>query len=470
MRFLAGPFFFVLLSALIHPPADAAEERVAGADDRAALGVTVYTNGLALVRDRRRVDLPEGESRLAFEDVAARMIPASARVGGRDLRVLERDFEFETISAQSLLAAAEGHEVDVVTVDSETGGQTVRRGRVLGTASGPIIEIDGKVWSEPPGILVHDRLPDGLRPRPTLLATLRATADGPRPVDLAYLTEGLDWQADYTVVLTVDGDRLDLDGWATVTNRSGADFPAADLQLVAGSVRRDSSPPTMKMERALMSAAPMADGGMPRRESLAAFHLYDLGRQVTLKDKQSKQVALLSARDIEAARDLVIVSGGLVHGLQRGRQGPIHPAARLTFRNWKDNPGLPLPAGTARIYQPDSKGRLQFVGEDRMPDVPENGEVTLTLGQAFDVTLYREQTAFEWRDRKRRESESAHRLTLANGGDKPAEVRIEETLPGEWSILDESQPHERRANMAVWTVTVPPKGEAVLTYRVTVQP
>lgn len=444
------------------------EEIPVGPEARDGLSLTVYANGLALVRDRRQAALPSGEHRVAFEGVATKLIPASARVKGPGLTVLERDFEFDVISPSTLLARAEGKEVNVVTVDPETGRETVRRGRVLSVEGGrPVVMIDGRVWSSPPGTLVYDGLPAGVRPRPTLLATVRS-ADGAGSVDLAYLTAGLSWQADYTVVLDPDADRLDLEGWATVTNASGTDYPQAELQLVAGSVQRTRvpQPRAMKMERAMTAAAPMADQAMPARESLAAFHLYDLGRQVSLKRNQSKQVALLAASDVAMARQLLMRGSAPVYGMQRGRIGPLHPTARVKFKNWKDNPGVPLPAGTARMYQKDSQGRLQFVGEDRVPDTAEGAEVTLTLGRAFDVTVHRGQTAFEWLDRKNRRSDSAHRIVLANGGDKPAEVRLEESLPGDWTITQESRRHSREANQAVWTLTVPAKGETVLTYRV----
>ncbi|CCQ72237.1 DUF4139 domain-containing protein [Magnetospira sp. QH-2] len=465
-RVLGLVFVFVLFTSPLK-----AQEQTAGATDRTALGVTVYTNGLAMVRDTRRVTLSEGESRLALEDVAARLVAASARLHGAGVRVLERDFEFDVISPQSLLARAEGHDVDVVLLDDDNGKPLTQRGKVLSAEGQPVVMIDGKIWSEPPGILVYDQLPEGLRTRPTLLASVDAATAGERLLDLGYLTEGLDWQADYTIELNKEMTRLDLEGWATITNLSGADYPLADLQLVAGSVQRTQRPrPMLKARGTTMAMSAMAEADMPRRESLATFHLYDVGRRVTLKRNQAKQVALLGGADIESKRILVLNGGPNLYGRNRGVQGPLHPQARVTFRNWKDNPGVPLPAGTARLYQKDSKGRLQFIGEDRVNDTPVNGTVTLTIGRAFDVTAHREQTDFRWIDRKNRQAESAHKLVLANGGDKPAELRVEENLGGEWRILEESLPHDRVANRAVWTVSVPPREEVVLTYRIRTTP
>ncbi len=61
-------------------------------------------------------------------------------------------------------------------------------------------------------------------------------------------------------------------------------------------------------------------------------------------------------------------------------------------------------------------------------------------------------------------------MRLANGGDAPAKVIVRETFGGEWLVLDESAKHAKEnAFTAAWSVTVPAKGETVLTYRARVK-
>ena len=91
----------------------------------------------------------------------------------------------------------------------------------------------------------------------------------------------------------------------------------------------------------------------------------------------------------------------------------------------------------------------------------------MTLGRAFDVTVKRTQTDFS--AIAKRVTESTHRLEFVNGGAVAAVVRVEETIPGDWRILEQSDNYVREGADAVWRVTVPAKGAAALTYRVRVE-
>ena len=66
------------------------------------------------------------------------------------------------------------------------------------------------------------------------------------------------------------------------------------------------------------------------------------------------------------------------------------------FKNdQKSRLGMPLPAGTVRVYQADSKGGVQFVGEDRIQHTPKDETVKIYIGNAFDVVCERKQTDYK---------------------------------------------------------------------------
>ncbi|MGZ9197343.1 MAG: hypothetical protein ACXW4I_13060 [Candidatus Deferrimicrobiaceae bacterium] len=76
----------IFLAALM--PWDGARAAASGAPpqvtstegDRTSAEITVYNVGLGLVKDRRNVTLPPGESTLLFMDVASQVIPPSVSV------------------------------------------------------------------------------------------------------------------------------------------------------------------------------------------------------------------------------------------------------------------------------------------------------------------------------------------------------------------------------------------------------
>ena len=209
---------------------------------------------------------------------------------------------------------------------------------------------------------------------------------------------------------------------------------------------------------------------MPTREALADLHVYRLPRPVTLADRQSKQVALLSADDVPFVRTYVSESGAAVFHPVRGTSPPTHPEVRLTFANDEMAGDQPLPGGVARLYTLDAGGSLRFLGEDSVSRTPVGGDVKLNPGRAFDITVERTQTDFRRAGLPENVFESAHRIDVRNGKDAAVDVQLVELLPGDWEILEESGSHEREtAGRAVWTLSVPSRGEATLTYRVRVR-
>src|SRR5690606_28151910 len=102
-------------------------------------------------------------------------------------------------------------------------------------------------------------LPGGLITRPTLRWLLNAAQAGDQRVELTYLTGGLNWTADYNLLLATDNTSLDLNGWVTLTNTSGAGYTDAQVKLVAGDVNRlPEMQEMMFMTDAVMRAAPTA--------------------------------------------------------------------------------------------------------------------------------------------------------------------------------------------------------------------
>ena len=61
-------------------------------------------------------------------------------------------------------------------------------------------------------------LPAGLITRPTLQWLLRSANAGEQKVEITYLAGGMNWTADYNLLLNRDETALDLKGWVTLNN------------------------------------------------------------------------------------------------------------------------------------------------------------------------------------------------------------------------------------------------------------
>jgi hypothetical protein len=445
-------------------------------DDQKALAVTVYDGDLALVKDTRELVLPAGESVLELRDVSAQIRPETAllRVAtGRPVSLLEQNFDFDLLTPAKLLEKYVGREVRVVRTHPTSGADSTETATVLAAGEGVVLKIGDRIETGLPGRLVFDAVPDNLRDRPTLAVTVDGDGAGPRAIELSYLTGGLAWQADYVAELAANEKELALSGWVTLTNRSGTAYRNARLQLVAGDVHRVE--PALRRGMVPETMMAKADAGALREQGLLDYHLYTLGRPTTLADQQTKQVALLAAPAVQVRKEYRLRGADHYYA---SRFGEVDVPQKVAVLLYVDNSksaglGLPLPAGVVRVYQRDADGGAQFVGEDRIDHTPENETAELKLGDAFDVTARRTQTDFKVltaEKDQRPQFESAYRIALKNARKTPVTVTVDEPIPGDWDMLDSSQPHQKAAaHTARWRVTVPAGGGQTLTYRVRVK-
>lgn len=456
-----------------------ADETQVTLEDQTSVGVTIYNNNLALVRDARRINVGKGESRLAFIDVSAQIQPETASLDGGKFAILEQNFDFDLLSPGKLLEKAVGQTVQVYRVNPATGSETAETGTILSTNGGIVLQVGERIEvmrggaAGLPGRIVFDKVPPNLRARPTLSMTIDAKKKGEQDVVLNYLTGGLGWKADYVANLSTDEKTVSLQGWVTLTNTSGTTYSDAMVQLVAGEPNRVTPVTVRRRESRGMELAAAMPSQDVAEESLFEYHLYTLPQRTSVAENQTKQVAFIEAPSVKV-RKVLEVRGRRSYFAWRYSPIERQPAAAFVMFDNKKSSGLgkPLPKGIMRFYMQDSRGLAQFVGEDRIGHTPENEEVRLSLGQSFDVTLWRKQT--EYRETARRELRervvdvrSSHEIILKNAKGKVAQVRVIEPLGGDWEILDESHPHKKEsASQAVWLVDVPAKGEAKLTYTV----
>jgi hypothetical protein len=477
--FLAWSLIFSALLVVSEPvEAVAAEELRSTLQDQQQVAVTIYNGDLALIKDRRRVELPAGESLLALRGVSGGMMAETALLrdldGKGDLQVVEQNFDYDLLTPQKLLEKYVGQTVQVVRVHPQNGAETLEEATVLAANGGVVLRMGDRIETGVPGRLVFPDVPANLRDRPTLVVRLSNSKAGSREIELSYLSSGLSWRADYVAELSADDSRLDLSGWVTLDNRSGSTYRNALLQLVAGEVNRVR--PAL-LERAAFdgrAVKTMAAAPAMAEESLLDYHLYTLDRPTTIGQNQVKQVALLSASAVPVRKEYLLRGSEYYYRGLYGTLGEkLKAAVYLEFDNrQKDGLGLPLPKGILRVYKNDRAGNAQFVGEDRIDHTAKNETVRLQLGLAFDVTAQRTQTDFKKLASGARENliESAYLIELSNATDKAVTVKVAEPLPGDWEIVEESLPHRKEdARTAVWQVEVPAEGKVLLTYRARVR-
>ena len=487
-RFLFAPLMIALATGVTVRPSPSAAEAPAAPpaaaqntpgtttlDDQAELALTIYNSNLALVRDVRNIQIGRGTSDLHFIDIAATINPATVHFRSLTepsrVSVVEQNYEYDLLEPEKLLRKYVGREVTLVRTrnDGGTSRDEDVKARLISYNTAPVWEIGGEIVTGMPATHIRfPELPGNLFSHPTLIWTLDNTGGTRHRVEASYLARSLSWIADYVLTVGRDDKTADIDGWVTVTNGSGTSFRNAQLQLVAGDLNRVKRELNV-MEEAVQLRAPAAAPAMSQ-ESFSEYHLYTLARKTTINNAETKQVSMLGATSFPVQKRYV-VDGNLAYYRGARRTGsPIKDNVEVfyQFRNdEKAGLGMPMPAGTVRVYQADSKGGLQFVGEDRIDHTPKDETLNLKIGNAFDIVSERKQTDFE---RIANDVyEFGYEVTLRNHKTTPVIVEVNEPIGGSWRMLESSHPFEKTAAFAAqFKVPVAADGTSTLRYRLRV--
>ncbi len=471
------PYAIAALFIFNLPTAMGNETRSTSADQQ-SIAVTIYNSDLALVKDQRKIKLDTGIRHLALRDVSAQIRPETAllRSLNGSLSVLEQNFDYDLLTPQKLLEKFVGKFVSIITTNPATGVETKEQAQVLAANNGVVLKIGDRIETGIPGRIVYSNVPENLRDRPTLVVQLNNKSSNEQNVELSYLTGGLAWKADYVAELSANDDKLDLSGWVTLSNTSGATYRDTKLQLVAGDVNRVYEHHPMMMESSVrMKTMDMAASAPMAQESLLEYHLYTLDRPTTIAENQTKQVALLSATGVPVMKELVLRGADYYYQSSYGDLGQkMKVGVFVEFDNKESAKlGMPLPKGIMRVYKKDSVGNAQFVGEDRIDHTPKNESIRLKLGEAFDVTADKKQTDFKKLPNPAKGNsafESAYEIVLKNAKKERVTVTVQEPIPGDWKIVNASHPSVKAtSNTAVWKIDIPAEGKTTLMYRVQVK-
>jgi hypothetical protein len=456
----------VLVALAVTDAAGAAPLTVTREDQRDVM-VTVYNGNLGLVKDVRETRLPSGTTEVHFADVAALIDPSTVHLRSLSnpvaLRILEQNYEYDLVSSQKLMEKYVGRKVKLY-----TGEGTFHEATLLST-NGPVYEINGQIHLGHYGRLVLPSLPDNLVSKPTLVWLLRNQVPGAQRVESSYLTGGLNWRSDYVVVLNPADDRVDVTGWVTIDNKSGATYANAALKLVAGDVNRATDHRRAQKAMEMAARAPAAADASRdfAAEGLFEYHLYTLDGRTTIKDNQTKQLTLLGASDVPVRKELVY------HGAQeyyRNQYGmPMSNQkvqAFLEFKNAKEQKlGIPLPKGKVRVYKADRGGSQQFIGEDWIDHTPKDERVKIKLGNAFDLVGERIQKDFRKVGGNTYEVE--WEISLRNHKSEDQAVTVVEPVPGDWLVMHSSHAYEKvEAHTLRYRVPVPKDGTTKIAYRI----
>jgi hypothetical protein len=456
--------------------------------------LTVYNQDFAVVRDTVALDLKPGVNNVTFAGATANLEPDSVVLrdpaGKTELEILEQNYRNDPVSMEFLLSWFEGKTIDfeVPRFGQDSAiipGKIIRSGYAAQPVSPrhrddnpsplePLIEIGGKLQFGLPGKPLFPSLPDDSLLKPALEWKLNVMNAVRLDAQVAYLTRGMSWSADYNVVAPEQGDTVDITGWVTIDNQTGRSFENARIKLMAGDVNRVEEEPTLEVA----AASPRTFSAAVKEEAFDEYHLYTLERKTTLRDRETKQIEFVHATGVKAQR--IYTYNGIGHNPRPfDRQPMIDPnyginsqpkvTVLVEFENSAANHlGIPLPKGRLRFYRRSNDSQLEFTGENTIDHTPKDETIRVLTGNAFDIVGERKRINFRVNSNGH-EMDEQFEIKIRNHKKEPVEVRVVEHLARwhNWEITEKSAEFTKKdASTIEFRVPVKPDEQRVVTYHV----
>jgi hypothetical protein len=428
-----------------------------------SVSVTVYNQNLGVVKDFRSIDLSSGRSKINITDVAQQIDPTSVHIKLNG-EVLEQNYQYDLVSLDKILRKFINQNIRLVSETNETV-----EGKLLSAIGGQIVleRSEGGLVMLPNVNKYRfsvDYLPEGLITQPTLVWDVNSYSSGKQDVEISYQTKGMNWHAEYVAVLNEDDTALDLNSWVSVENTSGATYKNAKLKLVAGDINliqdyqiRGGLERVYAMDKSTVSEQQFQEN------EFFEYHIYNLQRQTTIANNETKQISLFEASNVSAKKKFFY--GSVSNQRYWKQSGQKKIAVIVEFENSEEyGLGVPMPNGKVRVYKSDGES-LEFVGEDLVGHTPANEKVKLKIGDAFDVLAEEVQTENTQISSKVWEQE--FEITFKNRKKENIVIEVERNLGTNWEILKSSVEYNKKdAFRITFNVPVEADSETKLTFRV----
>jgi len=430
----------------------------------AQTSLTIYNDGRVLVRRSVAVEVPKGQSTQWV--MLGQLDPSTLFSLDTTVAITGSSYDPASDFAGALRRAV-GRKLVF-----RSGKDTVTA-TVLSVAPEAYKLADGSVVFSAPGQPLFPA--DLVSVDPVINLSLDAQ-QARKDLRLGYFSGGAQWQASYQVIL---GAQARISGEAVI---SSSLFRAedAEVQLLAGSVSQ-AAPSSYGGARPMMAAARDANAMEAKvsEQKVGEFHLYSLPGRTTILPGRITTVALFDPASAKYERNYVVRGqipywGGLYQSGDE-QDVPVEVSYVVQRPRKTEFGDRPIPGGVARLFQPDSSGRLQLVGESALDHTPAGEDLRLYAGNAFDLTAKRVQTTFATRRDSlpgggwQTSATADYRVTLKNAGDSAVTIDVEERRGGEWSVLSSSVPAQKiSSTLTRFRVAVPARGSTTLKYRVKV--
>ena len=395
--------------------------------------LTVYKDGTALIKQPVAWVIPAGKSFVTWESLPKGIHKDTPFLNLDGATVISQKFNDNIFSAAGYYKRLLGKNVDI---DPKKGKQM----------SGKLLEINSNTVTiqHKTGILTFNRneiehlgsqdFIEDPNLSPFLSWDLESSQSSEVSGELVYKSSNFLWNTIYRLKMT-DESKGELIAEAVVSNMSDISFYNANLKLVEGHLNKIRKPRPERFYRTNMAASRVEPEPAMDKGTLGDYHIYSINEAHDLESNESITLRMYGPLDIDYKKTYVFENTE-----RRQKEEPLE--VRLEINNKEANGlGIVLPDGNVEMYSYSSSGGLEYIGADKMGQVPKGQSTTLSSGRAFDVIGKRWVRTY---DRQRKSEEAVIEIQVTNQRAEPANIQLIEHIHGDWIIKDESLGYKKK--------------------------
>jgi hypothetical protein len=410
-------------------------------DARKDLQLTVYRD-FGVVRDIRKINIPEGGNRIRFEGVATGINAESVNldwVSGVGIELIGQSYEFDLVSPQKLMEKYVGKEIEIVLGKNLWPDTTIQTAELISiNGKEPVFRIGTKITFGDIGRVLFPYIPDNLYTKPTLVWNVYIPKRQETEIAASYLTEGISWNASYILFVDKKDDAGSFGGWITFNNESGLDCKNAQITFVAGEVRRIHDKKTMSFT---------AVDAVKNLQQYGDYYFYTMNQRVTILSNHSNQVEWIPRGRVRLNQSYFAEVNS-----SPDIQAKVYSAVEVV-NDSANGLGFPLPDGVIRIYKRDANNDNRFIGENRISKTGVGGSIIVPVGTSEGIYLTRKAL-----------SADAYVLEVHNEKNRSISLKLHMDTDGK-ILIDASMKYRKPDDVSCeWDITVKAKEVFKLTY------
>jgi len=417
--------------------------------------IKIYNQGRALVQEERQKKFSqEGKQKFIISNIPRAAESSSINIFSEHMVVISKEYLHHPISIASLLNANTENEIELVKY-GENGSITFStKGKLISNVGTPVFEIDGKIVVNPPYSYRFPDIPDGITDYPYLSCVID-NSKKQVSYNLAYITKGIDWHAEYNLYLTSD-NTSEIEGWYSIRNDNEITYEDTEITLVSGSVNFETSagnPNFTKRRMTTMASSADSHFIQPETSESEEYVLFNIPEKINLTEKSQIRHKFVTENKLPY-NSIYHIS----HSLSRYRRNtPAQSTDIPVFVRYElmaENIGnFQIPGGTFNVYEKEND-KLTYIGAGISGIVEGDDKIKLETGKTHNILCtFTIQGYKVGKDSGKADLEAV----FENRKDEPITIEWTEQFPdGRWDIKNSNLKFEQLdAYRARFKVEVP---------------